>query len=209
MKMSHLYGGILGGIVFGLMGGLLLGSCVFKSGPNRAAMEVERPGAPQAGGEAPMGAAAAAPAAGMDPGGTAVMESVMGKVAALKSAVQKNPADRAALVGLGNLYYDSGKFGEAIPYYERALAVDRKDPNLLTDTGTCYWQSGDTKKAGDLFREAMRSSPDHWQSAANLFFLAANQGDSATAREALARVKAANPGFEKLPAMEQMAAGLK
>src|SRR5262245_34678240 len=63
VRLKHLFGGIAGGVAFGLTAGLLLGSCVFKAGPNHDAVSTERPG--------PQPAAAGGPPpsvpGGMDP----------------------------------------------------------------------------------------------------------------------------------------------
>jgi len=204
LKMNHLFGGIAGGVAFGLVSGLLLGSCVFDAGPNHRA----------AGGGAPLqappqmaqesGAPQAAPTpGGMDPGSN-VMATVFAKVGELKNAIEKNPQDRASLVELGNLYYDSGKYDQAAVLYERALAIDRKDPNLLTDAGNAYFLLGNTTKAQPLFEEAQKGFPSHWQSAASLFFLAATTKNAPLAESALARVKTLNPTFEKLPEMQKI-----
>lgn len=42
----------------------------------------------------------------------------------LKTRLARNPRDRDALVGLGDLYAAAGKFDQARPYYQRALKVD-------------------------------------------------------------------------------------
>jgi tetratricopeptide (TPR) repeat protein len=202
LKMNHLFGGIAGGVAFGLVSGLLLGSCVFEAGPNHRAA---------GGGAASMASQemaqeppqAAPTPGGMDPG-SSVMATVFAKVGELKSAIEKDPLDRASLIELGNLYYDSGKYDQAAPLYERALAVDRKDPNVLTDAGNAYFLLGDTTRAQPLFEEAQKGFPMHWQSAASLFFLAATTKNATLAGSALERVKSLNPTFEKLPEMQKI-----
>jgi len=139
----------------------------------------------------------------MDPGAN-VMATVFAKVGELKGALEANPRDRSALVELGNLYYDAGKYDQAAPLYERALAIDRKDPNLLTDTGNAYFLLGNTEKARPLFEEAQKGFPDHWQSAASLFFLAVTVKNPTLAGDALDRVRTLNPSFEKLPQMQKI-----
>jgi tetratricopeptide (TPR) repeat protein len=155
-----------------------------------------------------MGEASGAPAAaptpgGMDPG-SSVMATVFAKVGELKAAIDKNPNDRSALVELGNLYYDSGKYDQAAALYERALAIDRRDPDLLTDAGNAYFLLGNAGRAQPLFEEAQKGFPDHWKSAASLFFLAAATKNASLASHALERVKSLNPTFEKLPEMQKI-----
>jgi len=202
LKINHLFGGIAGGVAFGLVSGLLLGSCVFEAGPNHRAAGGGPP--PEASSEMAQEPAAAAPTpGGMDPG-SSVMATVFAKVGDLKAALDKNPKDRPALVELGNLYYDSGKYDQAAGLYERALAIDRHDPNLLTDAGNSYFLLGDTSKAQPLFEEAQKTFPEHWQSAASLFFLAVATKNATLASSSLGRVKVLNPTFEKLPEMQKI-----
>ncbi len=54
----------------------------------------------------------------------------------LKGRVARNPHDLSALVGLASLYFDAGKFAQALPYYKRALALDPSNPDLRTDYAT-------------------------------------------------------------------------
>jgi len=198
LRMNHLFGGIAGGVAFGLVSGLLIGSCVFEAGPNhRAAGGGAQPA------ETAQESTPAPTPGGMDPGSN-VMATVFAKVGELRSAIDKNPNDRASLIELGNLYYDAGKYDQAVPLYERALAIDRKDPNLLTDAGNAYFLLGDTAKAQPLFEEAQKGFPTHWQSAASLFFLAATTKNAPLAGTALERVKSLNPAFEKLPQMQKI-----
>ena len=155
------------------------------------------PPAGMGGGQAP---------AGMDPGGSS-MDGVFARVSELKQAIERNPEDRAALIELGNLYYDVNKHSEAALYYERAVALDRSDPNVLTDLANSYMFQGDNPRALELLREVQQRFPSHWQSAANLFYLSSSVGDTATARTALESLKQSNPGFPKIPDMERSLQG--
>ena len=73
-------------------------------------------------------------------------------------ALQSNPSDFDKLVQLGNLYYDNNVYPEAITYYTRAVKV-RPDPNVLTDLGTAYFYTGDSKTALTKFDEALKQDP--------------------------------------------------
>ncbi len=54
----------------------------------------------------------------------------------LRGRLQQNPNDLAALVNLANLYFDAGKYDQAIGYYKRALAIDPDNPDTRTDYAT-------------------------------------------------------------------------
>lgn len=64
-------------------------------------------------------------------------------------------------IGLGNLLYDTGNFGDAIPYYRRALAVD---PNLIdvqVDLAVAHHNSGQSEVAREILEDAIAKRPDH------------------------------------------------
>ncbi len=54
----------------------------------------------------------------------------------LRGRLQTNPNDLAAIVNLANLYFDAGKFPQAVAYYRRALALDPENPDTRTDYAT-------------------------------------------------------------------------
>ncbi|GAC1402095.1 MAG: hypothetical protein NVSMB64_01300 [Candidatus Velthaea sp.] len=75
-------------------------------------------------------------------GGGGPPAPVMQALAALKDRVAKYPRDSAALVELGNLYFDAAKFDRAVPYYQRALALDPTNPDVRNDQAAALHSSG-------------------------------------------------------------------
>ncbi|GAC1536792.1 MAG: hypothetical protein NVS2B17_08700 [Candidatus Velthaea sp.] len=75
-------------------------------------------------------------------GGGGPPAPVMQALSALKGRVAKNPRDIAALVELGNLYFDAAKYDKAIPYYQRALALDPTNPDVRNDEAAALHSSG-------------------------------------------------------------------
>ncbi len=65
----------------------------------------------------------------------------------LQSAAQANPNDIPSRIELGNLYYDAGRYTDAITWYSQALALDEKNTNVRTDLATAYYYSGDLTRA--------------------------------------------------------------
>jgi hypothetical protein len=64
-------------------------------------------------------------------------------------------------IGLGNLFYDTGNFAEAVPYYRRALL---KDPDLVdvrVDLGVSYHNMQNFDSARLELEDAVRRRPDH------------------------------------------------
>lgn len=58
--------------------------------------------------------------------------AVMLQVSQLKARIAKDPHDAVALTQLGDLYLTSSQFARAIPYYERALAIDKSNVSAKT-----------------------------------------------------------------------------
>ena len=87
---------------------------------------------PQTGG-GPNGVGGGTPAAAAAGGPHAPVQRML---ADLRERLQRDPRDLAALVDLANLYFDAAKYDRAIPYYERALALDPGNPDTRTDYAT-------------------------------------------------------------------------
>jgi tetratricopeptide (TPR) repeat protein len=78
----------------------------------------------------------------------------------LLARLKATPKDVGALVEVGNIYYDTQNFREAISYYQQSLKL-RDDPNVRTDLGTAYWQLGDADSALREFEDALKLDPRH------------------------------------------------
>jgi cytochrome c-type biogenesis protein CcmH/NrfG len=98
--------------------GAALGPAVAQGDANLAAAA----GPNGVGGGTPAQAAAAAPP-----------PPVARLLVELRDRLQRNPRDRSALESLGNMYFEAGKFAQALPYYQRALALDPHDAALRAD----------------------------------------------------------------------------
>jgi len=107
-------------------------------------------GAPSAGGGAPM-----------------VVE-----INQLKRVLQEDADNVKALARLANLYHDAGMFEPAIGYYDRLIVLQPDNPDALTDLGICYRGTRQFDRALELFAEAQRIQPAHWQSMFNAAIVA-------------------------------------
>jgi cytochrome c-type biogenesis protein CcmH/NrfG len=86
----------------------------------------------------------------------------------LLTQLQSNPNDADTVIRLGNLYYDSKSYPQAISYYEKALAMQPKNADVRTDLGTAYWYTGDADKAIASFEKALAIRPNHPDTLFNL-----------------------------------------
>jgi cytochrome c-type biogenesis protein CcmH/NrfG len=117
--------------------------------------------APSAMGSAPMGAAQL-PGIGSTQQQQAPSAEMVAKAAEpLLAQLKTNPNDLETLEKLGNLYYDSQAYPQAIEVYEKALNLQPTNADVRTDLGTAYWYTGNADKAIASFEQALAIRPNH------------------------------------------------
>lgn len=109
-----------------------------------------------------------APVAGGGAPATAPPVNYQQQISMLEGIVAKEPANRNAWVQLGHNYFDSDQWMKAVEAYDKALALNRNDSNVLTDQGVMYRRLGWFDKAIRNFEEASKLNPNHQQSLYNL-----------------------------------------
>lgn len=164
---------ILVGIV-ALVAGLIIG---WMAGQKSAAP----PAAPPAVSQAPVA-------------GQVSMANVQQKIGELKAIVASDPKNRQAWVALGNEYFDSDRPMESVEAYQKALELDDKDPNVLTDQGVMFRRLGWFDRAIANFSKANQVDPTHATSLYNLgITYRYDLQDFAKAQEAWTKFLAVNP----------------
>lgn len=112
---------------------------------------------------APVQAEAAAPAPSdssqQQPTPEQMKQMADAKAAPLLAQLQSDSKNPVLLDEIGNVYYDTQNFREAINYYARSLAI-KEDPNVRTDMGTAYYGAGDPDTALAEFGKVLKSSPN-------------------------------------------------
>jgi cytochrome c-type biogenesis protein CcmH/NrfG len=83
------------------------------------------------------------------------------KVQALTNVATNDAKNVNARVELGNLYFDSERFTDAIKWYEDALKLDPKNVNLSTDLGISYYYSNQPDRALTQFAHSLSLDPNH------------------------------------------------
>ncbi|MBK8727581.1 MAG: tetratricopeptide repeat protein [Holophagaceae bacterium] len=86
----------------------------------------------------------------------------------MEQIVAREPGNALAWIQLGNDYFDSHQAAKSIAAYGKALAIDPKNPDVLTDQGVMYRQTGEFQKAIANFEKAVRLDPKHAQSQYNI-----------------------------------------
>ena len=73
----------------------------------------------------------------------------------------EDPDNLAGIIALGNAYYDSGQWKQAISAYERALAINPRNADVRTDMGTAYRSLGQYGRALAAYRTVLAREPSH------------------------------------------------
>jgi len=90
------------------------------------------------------------------------------KIDTLLQVTAADPANRNAWVQLGHAYFDTDQPMRAVDAYDKALAIDGKDPNVLTDQGVMFRKLGWFDRAIENFQKANQLDPRHTQSLFNM-----------------------------------------
>ncbi|MFN7980267.1 MAG: tetratricopeptide repeat protein [Vicinamibacterales bacterium] len=152
MKPDAIATGIAG-IVFGLIAGWIIGS-------QQAAFGTATVAAPTA-----ASAPASAPAGSSAPAAAVLDEN---KVKALTSIAQQQPTNAQSRVDLGNLYFDSERYSDAIKWYDEAFKLNPKDVNVSTDLGVSYYYTNQPDRALAQFDESLKIDPKHTKTLLNV-----------------------------------------
>jgi tetratricopeptide (TPR) repeat protein len=85
--------------------------------------------------------------------------------------------DAVSLNISGDKFYNAGEQSEALREYEKALALDPKNINVLNSLGVCFANLGQYERAIQTFREVLSLSPQDFMAAFNLGFGLEGRGD--------------------------------
>ena len=120
-------------------------------------------------------------------------------LAAFQHVLEQDPKNVDALRGVANIHYDREEHKEAIPFYERYLALKPDDLSARTDLGTMYLYAGDPPRAVATYRDVLQRDPKFLQAHYNLAVTQHQQGDDAAALDELrtARGLATDEGARK------------
>jgi tetratricopeptide (TPR) repeat protein len=90
------------------------------------------------------------------------------KIQTLKDIVKKDPKNLPAWVELGNLYFDSDQYREAIEAYSQYLAIKPDNSDVRTDMGIMFRKVGEFDRALEEFKRAAQSDSKHINSRYNI-----------------------------------------
>lgn len=106
------------------------------------------------------------PGAG-NPGSNAGTAFTQEQVQQLRAYVAENPDDAGAVLQLANMNFDIRNWPRAAELYERRIALQPGEADVVSDLGICYREMGELDKALEAFDEAQKINPQHWESRFN------------------------------------------
>ena len=143
----------IAGVFFGLIAGWIIGS-QYAGKSARSAAVAEMPAQP-----------AAPPAAS---GGAAPVMLDEARVQALRNIIDKDPKNATARAQLANLYYDAGRYAEAIKWYSESIALNPNDVDVSTDLGVSYYYTNQPDLAIKQLEHSLKVDPRHTKTLLNL-----------------------------------------
>ncbi|MGW8312122.1 MAG: tetratricopeptide repeat protein [Desulfuromonadales bacterium] len=102
------------------------------------------------------------------PAGSTPIVNQQQKTQELKNILATDPANFQAWVALGNEYFDSNQYMDAIEAYDKALEIQPNSPDVLTDQGVMFRNLGWYDRAIANFIKANQIDPTHATSIYNL-----------------------------------------
>ena len=170
----------LSGVFFGVLIGWIIGT---QQGTGRTVPPVPQQEA--SGSAAPVSGAEAPPR---------LDES---HVRELRARAEQNAGDADVRTQLGNVYFDAGRFSEAIEWYEKALKLNPRDPNVSTDLGVSYYYTNQPDRALEQFEHSLSVDPKHTKTMLNIGIVRAygkqDLAGAAKAWEELVRIAPDSP----------------
>ena len=144
----------IAGIFFGLIAGWIIGSQQASLAPRPSAPVAQSAPPPESSGSVP-----GTPA-------PAILDEA--QVQALRNVVEKDPKNAVARAQLANLYYDAGRYGDAIKWYSESLALNPKDVSVSTDLGVSYYYNNQPDEAIKQLEHALQVDPKHTKALLNM-----------------------------------------
>lgn len=116
------------------------------------------------------------------------------RVQALQTVAEGDPKNIESRVQLGNMFFDSEQYPQAIAWYEQAFALNPADPNVSTDLGVSYYYTNQPDRALAQFEKSLVADPRHIKTLLNVGIVRAfGKNDLPGAAKAWEEVVALSP----------------
>ncbi len=116
------------------------------------------------------------------------------RIDTLKAKLFDDPNSELLLSVLGDAYFESQRYQEAIPIYERAVTINPQNPDVLNDLGLSYYYTGKAELAIDTVNRAIEADPAYKFAWLSKGFILTSLGKHDEAITSLNKVKELDPG---------------
>ncbi len=118
----------------------------------------------------------------------------------LKSRLNANPTGFEENVDMGNFFFDSRRYDDAIIYYQKALEVKSNVTDVLVDLGVSHFNMQRFDEAKFYFNKALTIDDKHPNALYNLGVISAQMGDMSAMLELWEKLVEVAP--ESVPAQK-------
>jgi tetratricopeptide (TPR) repeat protein len=130
-------------------------------------------------------------------------------LAMFKEALEKNPNDTTLMTKYANFLFDTGKFSEAVTWFEKVVALQPDSPDAKTDFGTALWNAGEKDKAMAQYQAALKLDPRHMATLHNLTIVYEEDRKLADAEKTIKQMETIDPKYEGLDTLKKRLDQLK
>ena len=127
------------------------------------------------------------------------------QVQPLLARLKADPNNANLLYQIGNVYYDSQQYPEAVNYYESSLRIDPQATDVRTDLGTAYHLMGQPDQAIKEYEEVLKIDPTHANALLNKGMVKwQDKNDLAGAIASWKKLLAAHPDYPQRARVQQL-----
>ena len=116
------------------------------------------------------------------------------RIDTLKAKLFDDPNSELLLSDLGDAYFESQRFQEAILIYEKAATINPQNPDVLNDLALSYHYTGETEQALNALNRAIEADPAYKYAWLSKGFILSSLGKYEEAITSLDKVKELDPG---------------
>ena len=131
------------------------------------------------------------------------------RILALEQEVTADPENVDAMIELGDIYFDSNRYEEAISTFIKAEQLAPTNFHILNDLGILYMRTDNFETALEKFDAVLKVAPNHSHSLYYVGLIHRIKGDTDKALQAFEQVLSLNPDPQLAEAVRQEIATLK
>ena len=136
-------------------------------------------------------------------------QAVREQVAASLEKARNEPKNFEAQVKAAELYYQIGRYDQAIEFLLKANQIQPTDYRTVTLLGLTNLDAGHYETAEKWYRAALKMRQDDVMVLAGLAAATLEKGDAKAAEDAIAKLEKVDPNSEDLPQFKNKLASLK